>query len=54
VTDPEGRDMRTEDRDANGRQGWTLSLAQRHATAAGPHGPPGAGGPCGSSIDLVG
>ncbi len=54
VAQPDGRNLLTEDRDANGRQGWQYArggreLSQPPSPAAAP-----TAGECGKSIDLVG
>lgn len=55
VAEPDGRDLLTEDRDANGRQPWQWALSQHDPHQQDPsNSPKVAGNECGTSIDLVG
>lgn len=54
VAEPDGRDLLTEDRDANGRQPWQWALRHQDRHQQDPVNSAPAGNECGKSIDLVG
>lgn len=54
VAEPDGNDLPTEDRDADGRQPWQRSQAGGAADMTHAAGQPRSGDQCGLAIDLVG